>query len=50
MMEDLSSVFELMVKLGLAIDPTIKRKRGRPKKEKEGNEPKRKPGRPRKNP
>ena len=48
---NLPSVFELMVKLGLAIDPTIRRKRGRPKKEnKEENKPKRKPGRPRKNP
>ena len=48
---NLPSVFELMVKLGLAIDPTIRRKRGRPKKEnKEENKPQRKPGRPRKNP
>ncbi len=42
--------FELMVKLGLAIDPTEKKKRGRPRKEKVINDkPKRKPGRPKKN-
>lgn len=43
----LPSVFNLMVKLGLAADPTIKRKPGRPKKEKDSEaQPKRKRGRP----
>jgi len=46
----LPSIFELMVKLNLAIDPTIKKKPGRPKKEKiEDNQPKKKRGRPPKN-
>ncbi len=43
----LPSIFELMVKLGLAVDPTVKRKPGRPKKEKQAVEqPKKKKGRP----
>lgn len=46
----LQSIFELMVKLGLAIDPTEKKKRGRPRKEKVvDDKPKRKPSRPKKN-
>lgn len=46
----LPSIFELMVKLGLAIDTTEKKKRGRPRKEKAcDDKPKRKPGRPKKN-
>lgn len=46
----LPSIFDLMVKLNLAIDPTVKKKPGRPKKEKiEDNQPKKKRGRPPKN-
>lgn len=46
----LPSIFELMVKLGLAVDPAEKKKRGRPRKEKVvDDKPKRKPGRPKKN-
>ncbi len=46
----LPSIFELMVKLGLALDTTEKKKRGRPRKEKAvDDKPKRKPGRPKKN-
>ena len=42
--------FELMVKLGLAIDHTEKKKQGRPRKEKVvDDKPKRKPGQPKKN-
>ena len=46
----LPSIFELMVKLGLAVDPMAKKKVGRPKKEKTVVEqPKKKRGRPPKN-
>lgn len=46
----LPSIFQLMVKLGLAIDPTEKKKRERPRKEKVvDDKPKRKPCRPKKN-
>ncbi len=47
----LPSIFALMVTLGLATDPTIKKKPGRPKKKKEDDQPKtkKKSGRPPKN-
>jgi len=43
----LPSIFKLMVTLGLAVDPTVKRSVGRPKKEKPADDqPKKKRGRP----